>query len=64
MAYLNWFINGIKTKQREEIIEMLENRIRVLANVSDIQNVKRIELPFCVGVVVQELQDIITKLKQ
>lgn len=24
MAYLNWFINGIKTKQREEIIEIIE----------------------------------------
>ena len=50
-------------KKIDYIKNVIENRIRVLANVSDIQNAKPALLSSSISVAVQELQDLLRKLK-
>ena len=53
----NWVDSKLHA-QKEEIIKMIDKRIKILANVFDIQDVNKIQLPPNIKIAIRELEDI------
>ena len=57
-VFLQRFIDDLRAKDKAELLKEIDDRIKLLANVFDIQDVNKILLPPNIKIAIRELEDV------